>query len=110
MWLLCGRRLRRRLACEVDGGTAAGGDLVHLGELVPGAGEADFQALSFAEPPGFLGFGDAVGEVAADLGQAGTLAGVGAQQRAAQGPLTELTLMFGQVAAWFHRRAASLAA
>src|ERR1019366_9143385 len=74
---------------EGDGGCAAGGDLVHLGELAPGAGEADFQALGFAEPAGFLGLGDPVGEVVADLGQAGTLSGVGAQQRAAQVPLTE---------------------
>jgi hypothetical protein len=69
---------------EGDGGAATSGDLVHLGELAPGAGEADFQALGFAELPGFLGLGDPVGEVAADLGQAGTLSGVGAQQRAAQ--------------------------
>src|SRR6266516_6023518 len=66
------------------GGAAAGGALVHLGELVPGAGEADLQALGFAEPAGFFGFGDAGGEVAADLHQAGTLGGVGAEQRAAQ--------------------------
>jgi len=69
---------------EVDGGAAAGGDLVHLGALAPGAGEADFQALGFAEPLGFLGLGDAVSEVPADLGQAGTLGRAGAQQRAAQ--------------------------
>jgi hypothetical protein len=37
---------------QVDGGAALGGDLVHLGELAAGAGEADFQALGFAEPPG----------------------------------------------------------
>jgi len=37
---------------QVDGGAAPGGDLVHLGELAAGAGEADFQALGFAEPPG----------------------------------------------------------
>jgi len=35
---------------EADGGGAAGGDLVHLGEFVPGAGQADFQAFGFAEP------------------------------------------------------------
>ena len=63
---------------------AAGGDLVHLGELVPGAGEADLQSLGLAEPAGRFGLSDAGGQVAADLSEAGTLGGVGAQQRAAQ--------------------------
>jgi len=42
-------------------GLAAGADLVHLGELGAGAGEADFESF---------GFGDAVDEVVADLDQA----------------------------------------
>jgi hypothetical protein len=46
---------------------------------VAGAGEADFQALGLAVPSGCFGFGDAVGKVAADLDQAGTLGGVGPQ-------------------------------
>ena len=69
---------------EADGGGAAGGDLVHLGEFVPGAGQADLQAFGFAEPVAGLGFGDAGGEAVADLHQAGPLGRVGAQQRAAQ--------------------------
>jgi hypothetical protein len=75
---------------------AAGGDLVHLGEFVPGAGQADLQALCLAEPVAGLGLGDASGEAVADLHQAGPLDRVGAQQRAADAPLTELTTMFQQ--------------
>jgi hypothetical protein len=37
---------------EVGGVSAAGGDLVHLGELLAGAGQADFQSFGFAEPAG----------------------------------------------------------
>jgi hypothetical protein len=51
-------------------------DLVHLGELVAGAGEADFQALGLAEPVICPGFGDAGGQVVADLVQTGVLGGV----------------------------------
>ena len=69
---------------EVDGVAAAGGDLVHLGELGFGAGEADLQAFGLAEPALGFGFGDAGDEVVADLDQAGSGGGVGAQQRAAQ--------------------------
>jgi hypothetical protein len=77
---------------EVGHGAAAvGGDLVHLGEFVAGGGEADLQALGFAGPAFALGFADAGDQVAADLGQPWPLGGVGAQQRAADVPLTELT-------------------
>ena len=76
---------------EVGSAVAAGGDLVHLGEFVPGAGEAGLQAFCFAEPVAGLGFGDPGGEAVADLHQAGPLGRVGPQQRAAQVPLTELT-------------------
>src|SRR5262249_43507514 len=74
---------------QADSAAAAGGDLVHLGELCLGAGEADLEAFGFAEPAVLFGFGDARGEVVADLDQAGSLVGVGAQQRAAKVPLTE---------------------
>src|SRR5215207_9782107 len=63
---------------------AAGGDLVHLGELAAGAGEADFQPFGFTEPAVGLGFGDAGDEVVADLDEAGPGGGVGPQERAAQ--------------------------
>ena len=43
---------------EADRAVASGA-AVDLGELVAGAGEADFQALDFAEPAFALGFGDA---------------------------------------------------
>jgi hypothetical protein len=36
---------------------AAGGDLVHLGELDSGAGEADLESLGFAEPVVLFGLG-----------------------------------------------------
>ena len=77
---------------ELGAAVAAGGDLVHLGELVPGAGQADFQSFGFAEPAGRFGLGDTGGQVAADLSEAGPLGGVGAQQRAARAGLTELIL------------------
>ena len=44
---------------EVDGG-AQPGEIIELGELVPGGGEADLQALGLAEPAFALGFVDAV--------------------------------------------------
>jgi hypothetical protein len=77
---------------ELGAAVAAGGDLVHLGELVPGAGQADLQSFGLAEPAGRFGLGDAGGQVAADLGEAGPLGGVRAQQRAAQAGLTERIL------------------
>ena len=57
---------------EVDGG-APPGEIVELGELVPGGGEADLQALGFAEPAFALGFADAGLEVVAQAGQPGPL-------------------------------------
>ena len=46
-----------------------------LGELVFVSGQADFQAFDFAGPAFALGFGDAVDQVVADLGDAGPLGG-----------------------------------
>ena len=94
---------------EVGGGGGAG-PAVDLGEFVFGAGEADFEAFGFAEPAFAFGFGDAGGQVVADLGDAGSLSGVGPVQGAAQAPLTEPNAMFGQVAAYLRRWAASLPA
>lgn len=94
---------------EVDGGGGAG-SAVDLGELVFGAGEADFQAFGFAEPAFASGFGDAGGQVIADLGDAGPLGGVWPVHGASQAPLTDLTSMSRQVAACFRRRVASLSA
>jgi hypothetical protein len=68
---------------EIDRAVVSGG-AVDLGELVLGAGEADFQALDLAEPAFALGLGDAVEEVAADLGDAGPLGGVGPVHAAPQ--------------------------
>ena len=77
---------------EMDGLAAAGGDLLHLGELGAGAGEADFQSFGLSEPAVGLGFGDPGGEVVADLDEAGAGGWVGAQERAAQAALTEMIL------------------
>jgi hypothetical protein len=73
----------------VDGGghAEAGGAVgaaVDLGELVFGAGKADFEAFGFAGPALAFGFGDAGEEVVADLGDAGALGGVWPVQGAAQ--------------------------
>ncbi len=86
---------------ELGAAVAAGGDLIHLGELVPGAGQADLQSFGLAEPAGRFGLGDTGGQVAADLSKARPLGGVGAQQRAAQAPLTELTTLFQHFTARF---------
>jgi hypothetical protein len=75
-----------------------------------GAGEADFEAFDFAGPAFAFGFGDAGGEVVADLCEPVALGRVGPLDGAADAPLTELTLTFGQVAECFRCRAASLAA
>src|SRR6266480_2220468 len=73
----------------VDGGGhaevgGAVGAAVDLGELVFGAGEADFEAFGFAGPAFAFGFGDAGEEVVADLGDARALGGVWPVQGAAQ--------------------------
>jgi hypothetical protein len=64
---------------------------VDLGEFFLGSGEADVEALDFAEPALAVGFGDAGYQVVADLGDAGPLGGVWPVQGAPQAPLTELT-------------------
>jgi hypothetical protein len=56
------------------------GVAVDLGELAFGSGQADVQAFDFAGPAVALGFGDAVDQGVADLGDAGPLGGVGADQ------------------------------
>src|ERR1035441_8642713 len=76
---------------EADRAVAPGAT-VDLGELVPGAGEADFQALDFAEPAFALGFGDAGQEIVADLGDAGPLGGLRPVHAASQTALTEMIL------------------
>ena len=86
------------------------GATVDLGELVFGSGEADFEAFDFAEPAFVLGFGDAGGEVIADLGDAAALGGVGPVHGASQAPLTEHTRAFEQVTTCFRCQVASLAA
>jgi hypothetical protein len=59
------------------------GDAVELGEFLLGGGAADGESFDLAEPAFAFGFGDAVGEVVADLDQPAALGRVGAQDRAA---------------------------
>jgi hypothetical protein len=94
---------------EADRGGPAGA-LIELCELVLGVREAGAQVLGLAEPAVLLGLGNAGGQVVADLGQAGSPGQVRAQERAPDAPLTELTPVFGQVAACFRVRLASLSA
>jgi hypothetical protein len=61
---------------EVDGGGAAG-HLVELSQFLPGAGEADFKSLGFAGPAFAFGFGDALGQAGADVGDAVPLRATG---------------------------------
>jgi hypothetical protein len=51
------------------------GAAVDLGEFVLGAGEADLESFGLAEPSFAVGFGDAGGEVVADLSDAVPLGG-----------------------------------
>jgi hypothetical protein len=51
----------------------SGAEFVELGEFGAGGGEADFQAFDFTEPALAVGFGDAGGEVGADVGEAAAL-------------------------------------
>lgn len=51
-------------------------------KLLAGSGEADLQALGFADTAFALGFVDAADQVVTDLGRQWPLSGVGPQQRA----------------------------
>jgi hypothetical protein len=85
------RRRRRSSSSEVavagdaecDGGTASLGCVVDLCEFVFGPGEADAQSFGFAGPAFAFGFGDAGGQVVADVDQTLPLVGVDSQQWAA---------------------------
>ena len=79
---MAGVRLRAGIPSPTRAGSV--GAPVDLGELVMGAGEADFESFGFAEPAFAVGFGDAGGEVVADLGDAAALGGVWPVQGAAQ--------------------------
>src|SRR6516162_7928399 len=57
---------------------------VDLGEFVVGAGEADLESFDLAEPAFAFGFGDAGGEVVADLSDVWPLGGVGPEHGAAE--------------------------
>ena len=50
---------------------------VDLREFVFGTGQADLEPFDFAEPAFALGFGDAGGQVVADLEQSVVLGGIG---------------------------------
>ncbi len=99
--MVCGGGLTEGRHSQIDGGSAAGGDVVHLGELVFGGGQVCFAAFGLAELTAVLGFFDAYREVQDDLGEVGFLGGIGTEERASQAPLTELTTMFQQFMACF---------
>jgi hypothetical protein len=84
---------------QADRVAPAGDEPVDLGELGFRGCEADFEALGFAEPAFPLGLADAGGQVAADVCEPLPLAWLDTKERAPNAPLTELSLMFGQVAA-----------
>ena len=75
---LCVRNRLERWRSEVGGRFR--GAFVDLGKFVFGGGEADLKAFDFAEPALAFGFGDAGGEVVADLDQPGSLSGVWPEQ------------------------------
>ena len=61
---------------ELDGGGPALEGGVDLGELVVGAGEADFESFDLTEPAFAFGFRDTGVEVVANLFQPGSLRGI----------------------------------
>jgi hypothetical protein len=65
---------------EADGLGAAGEGELDLGELVVGGGEADLEPFGFAGPALAFGFGDAGGQVAADVLQPLFLGGVNPEE------------------------------
>jgi hypothetical protein len=65
---------------EVDGGGAAGDEVVQLGELGVCCGQADLESPGFAAPAFAFGFGDAGDEVVADVHQPRPLSRVGSQE------------------------------
>ena len=81
---------------ECDGGAASLDCVVDLCEFVFGCGETDAESFGFADPAFAFGFGDAGGQVVADVDQALPLVGVDSQQWAADAPLTELTPGLGR--------------
>lgn len=78
MWILVACWSAYRGRC-----VAAVGDLVELGEFVPGSGEADLRSFYFAEPALASGFLDPGDQVVGDFEEAGTLGGVRAKEWAA---------------------------
>src|ERR1022692_38827 len=82
--MVCGGGLTGGRHSQVDGGSAAGGDVVHLGELVFGGGQVCFAAFGLAELPAVLGFFDSHCEVQDDLGKVDFLGGIRAKEGASQ--------------------------
>ena len=68
---------------ECDGGGSSLDCVVDLCEIVFGRGEADAESFGFAGPAFAFGFGDAGGQVVADVDQTVPLVGVDSQQWAA---------------------------
>jgi hypothetical protein len=91
-------------------GRRAGCALFDLGEFVVGAVEADLESFDVAEPALALCFGDAGGEVVADLDEPLALGGIGPEHGAADAPLTEPVSGFRQVIGRASEGPASVAA
>ena len=68
---------------ECDGGAASLDCIVDLCEFVFGCGETDAESFGFADPAFAFSFGDAGGQVVADVDQTVPLVGVDPQQWAA---------------------------
>jgi hypothetical protein len=83
------------------GDPVVGRHLVHGLQFLPGGGDADFQPGDLPAPALLAGLGEAGAQAGQDVLQALPLGGIGAQGRAADALLTELTLMFQQFMAGF---------
>lgn len=71
-------------------GDAVGREVVELGELAFACGQADPQALDFAEPALLFGFGEPVDEVSVDFFEPGLLSWVNAKEWASDTSFSEL--------------------
>ena len=60
----------------MDGASSSAESGLDLGELVVGAGEADFESFDLAVPAFAFGLGDAGVQVVADLFEPGSLRGI----------------------------------
>lgn len=74
---------------ELDSSRASLSRDVGLGQFLPRRGKADTESFGFAEPAFAFRFGDASGQIVADVEQALSLVGIDSKEWAANVPLTE---------------------